>query len=100
MSNPTYMEQPEPPVMMPYEYNSVHSPFGSSNELGVHEIIPYHLSGSPEMAGLHSSGSMSVGSMGSESNINSVVELSNATSQMSGMPQKIKRQDAWTGVYI
>lgn len=90
MSNPPYMEQPESPVMMPYEYNSVHSPFGSSNEMGVHEIIPYHLSGSPEMASLHSA----------ESNINSVVELSNATSQINGMPQKIKRQDTWTGGYI
>lgn len=97
MSNPSYMEQPEQPVMMPYEYNmnSVHSPFGGGNELGVHEIIPYHLSGAPEMAGLHSAGSM-----GSESNINSVVELSNATSQMIGIPQKIKRQDTWTGAYI
>lgn len=94
MSNPSYMEHPEP-VMMPYDYNNMHTPYGSGNELGVHEIIPYHLSGQPEMAGLHSAGSM-----GAESNINTVVELSNATSQLSGMPQKIKREDTWTGAYI
>lgn len=95
MSNPSYMEHPEPPVMMPYDYNSMHSSYGSGSEMGVHEIIPYHLSGAPEMAGLHSAGSMMA-----ESSINSVVELSNATSQINGLPQKIKRQDAWTGAYI